>query len=222
MRYIDGEISRLKSEGVSSNQGIAFVTLVDEQCVYETFSDFDLIKDIAKNSEASKLLKINNWRLSKSPPPSDIIWENLSDLTRCKRKSLRCLYFVLIVAISTSLIAILSMLDKMAPLIHRVYHEDYPVMIFTIVSLQYMTPTILLLYNYIVVPVLIRKMINKGLYIRKSHMEQSNLSWNYIFSVMNTVIIPTLFFTLSYSYKLMPTGCFFIRYLTQILFLYSI
>jgi hypothetical protein len=222
IRYIDSEISRLKIEGVSQNQGIAFVTFTSEYWVYETFTDFDLIKDIAKNSEASKLLRINGWRMSKAPPPSDIKWENLSDLTRCKRKSLRLMYLFIILLISSTLIVILALLDKLAPIMHSIFREDYPKIVFTIVTLQYMTPLILLLYNYIIVPVLIRIFIEKWLYIRKSHQEESNLSWNYIFLIANTIFIPMLMFTACYSYKLMPTGCFFIRYIIQVLFVYCI
>lgn len=212
----------MKSIGVSNNQGIAFVTFNSEDCVYETFTDLDLIKDIAKNSEASKLMKINNWFISKAPPPSDIIWENLSNLTRMKRKTLRGICLSIIFTISTILIVILALLDKLAPLMHSIYPENYHQMMYTIVTIQYMTPTILILYNYIAVPLLARSLIERCHYIRRSHKEKSNLSWNYIFLILNTIFVPITFFGIIHSYQLMPTGCFFLRYLVQTLFTYSV
>lgn len=220
IKNLDQQISALKGEGVSKNQGIAFVTFSSIEWVFETFTDLDLIKDIAKNSEASKLMRINNWYISQAPPPSDIIWENLSNLTRFKRKTLRCICLGIICLISTSIIIILAILDKLAPLMHNLYSEDNPHMLYTMIALQYLTPTTLLLYNYIVVPIIVKKFIERCHYIRRSHQEKSNLSWNYICLIANTIFVPITFFTIVHSYRLMPTGCFFLRYLIQTLFIY--
>lgn len=181
IKFLDKEISILKSEGVASNSGLAFITFNNEDCVYETRSDFDLIKDIARNSEASKLMKIGNWFLSKAPPPSDIIWENLSNLTNFKRKMIRLMHFIIIAIMSTFLIMILVLFDKFGPTMHTIYHKEYPRFIYFTMILQYITPTILLIYNYIMVPLIVRKFIAKSLYMRKSHQEKSNLASNYIF-----------------------------------------
>ena len=48
IKYYDQQILKLKSKGISSNQGISFVTFSSEDWVYETLLDFDLIKDISK------------------------------------------------------------------------------------------------------------------------------------------------------------------------------
>ena len=221
IKYYDQQILKLKGKGISSNQGISFVTFSSDEWVYETLSDFDLIKDISKNSEASKLMKIDNWYITHAPPPSDIIWENLSNLTRLKRKALRLFYLLMMFTFSSTLIFILAFLDKLSPIMHVVYHQEgkyfYLVMI-----LQYITPTLLLLFNSIVVPLLVNKFVDKSLYIRKSHKERANLTFNYLFLILNSIFIPIGWFSLIYSYELMPTGCFFLRYLTQILFTYCI
>lgn len=222
IRLFDREISRLKGKGVSSNQGIAFVTFSNEDCVYETFTDFDLIIDIAKNSEASKLLKIHNWSISYAPPPSDIIWENLSHLTKFRRKLLRIFYLIVVFVISIILIAVLAFLDKYSPLMHRLYNQRTGSTMYQVVPLQYMTPTVLLLYNYVIVPLFVKKFVEKSLYIRKSHKERSNLSGNYIFLVSNSIFLPIASFGVVYYYQLLPTGAFFLRYLVQTCFIYSI
>jgi hypothetical protein len=150
-------------------------------------------------------MKINDWFITPAPPPSDIIWDNLSNLTRLKRKALRILYLFTIFAVSSVLILVLALLDKLSPLMHAVYHQTgepfYLVMI-----IQYITPTLLLLFNSIAVPWLISRFVDKSLYIRKSHKERASLTFNYLFLVLNSIFIPMGWFSLIYSYELMPTG----------------
>ena len=149
---LDTKIKELKAEGVSRNKGIAFITFSSKDCVYETLCDFDCIKDIAKNSEASKLMKINNWNISKAPPPTDIIWENLSALTNINRKLLRALYLTIILTLSSIIIFSMVFFDKF-------YRRNNPQLTNAMVGVRYLTPTIFLIYNYVFVPLIIKKFI---------------------------------------------------------------
>ena len=242
LEKLDEKVCKLKSLGVYTNQGIAFVTFSSIDWVYETFNDFDLILDIAKNTEASKMLKINNWEISNAPPPSDIIWENLSNLTRIKRKLLRVLYFGFILFLSVIVITLWALLDKFSSILELILENTNHSTLLIIME-QYMTPTILLLFNYILVPTIVKKFIKNGLYMRKSQREKSQLTQCYLFLVSNSIIIPLSCICILYQatlimlqnpdyfsnhsknylkYSLVPTGCFFLRYLIQIIFSYAI
>ena len=67
---------------------------------------------------------------------------------------------------------------------------------------------------------LLKSLLNKGLYMRKSDQEESNLSWNHTILLLNTILIPMAFFGISYLYNIRSTGEFFIRYLIQTFFIY--
>jgi len=148
------------------------------------------------------LTKIENWQISHAPPPSDIIWENLSHLTRVKRKLLRLLYFVSIFAISIIVIIILAISDKISAILELIKHFSENQNVYIVIAQQYMTPTFLLFYNYTIVPYMIEKFVEKALYIRKSHKERSELSMDYIFLILNSIFIPLSCFVGIYSLTL--------------------
>jgi len=201
------EAERALKNGISHNEGIAFVQFSTAKAANDFINNFSSLKrkyryiqkyekdqfsDI--DYDALKTLPedfdVCQWEIRIAPPSNDIIWENLSNRNKGIKTLYRFFTWSFLIIISVLLTLPLTFLDKLEPLINfinRYLENDYT----TQENFQlYLTPLCLYFTNYILIPTVIIFLLGYEKRSRKSHNAKTKFRKNFFFFIMNQIIVP--------------------------------
>lgn len=171
----------LVNETPKKSTGVCFVSFIDTKSVH------DCIHNIPYNK------KNNNWVISEAPPNYDIIWKNLKNPTYkiCARF---VILNALLLLINIIIITVVSSIDKILNVREKQSQEEKGSngSSFSVVITAWFSPFIVIFVNSIVQPVLITCVSMMIGFIRKSSEHNYVLKGNFMFLILNTIIIPLL------------------------------
>lgn len=124
--------------------------------------------------------------MSEAFPASDIIWSDLN-----KGYGMKLLMKILL-----SLVPILASFGFMALLIYfeSIFYKDVQYMVQA--AFKYISPLILAIFSFYVLPYCIHRIVKLEKHERKSEKEESYLFKNVILMIINIVVLPFLYFLL--------------------------
>ncbi|CRH02920.1 conserved Plasmodium membrane protein, unknown function [Plasmodium relictum] len=168
----------IKNETPKKSTGVCFVSFIDTKSVH------DCIHNIPYTER-------NKWVISKAPPNYDIIWKNL------KNHSYKvCARFIILNALlllaNTIIIISVTSIDNILKLRVNKYREDPNSSNITSILITWLSPFIVIFVNSIIQPALISCVSIAIGFIRKSSEHTYVLQGNFIFLILNTIIIPLL------------------------------
>ncbi|KAI4835189.1 CSC1-like protein [Plasmodium brasilianum] len=181
----------IKNETPKKSTGVCFVSFIDTKSVH------DCIHNIPFTER-------NKWIISSAPPNYDIIWKNLknSSYKICAR------FFILnamLLLANTIIIITVTSIDNILKLKIKKYRSENPNsgnlsavltsmlrLFFLGFSTPWLSPFIVIVVNSIIQPALISCVSVAIGFIRKSSEHTYVLQGNFIFLILNTIIIPLL------------------------------
>ncbi|EUD64633.1 hypothetical protein C922_04979 [Plasmodium inui San Antonio 1] len=169
----------IKNETPKKSTGVCFVSFIDTKSVH------DCIHNIPFTGRSK-------WIISNAPPNYDIIWKNL------KNHSYKvCARFIILNALlllaNTIIILTVTSIDNILKLkIKRYRQEDPSSGNLSAILITWLSPFIVILVNSIIQPALIACVSIAIGFIRKSSEHTYVLQGNFIFLILNTIIIPLL------------------------------
>ncbi|GAW83866.1 hypothetical protein, conserved [Plasmodium gonderi] len=169
----------IKNETPKKSTGVCFVSFIDTKSVH------DCIHNIPFTER-------NKWIISNAPPNYDIIWKNL------KNHSYKvCARFIILNALlllaNTIIILTVTSIDNILKLKIKKYREEDPSSgNISAILITWLSPFIVILVNSIIQPFLIACVSIAIGFIRKSSEHTYVLQGNFIFLILNTIIIPLL------------------------------
>ncbi|SCM26997.1 conserved Plasmodium protein, unknown function [Plasmodium chabaudi chabaudi] len=169
----------VQNETPKKSTGVCFVSFIDTKSVH------DCIHNIPFTER-------NKWVISNAPPNYDIIWKNL------KNHSYKiCARFIilnaLLVLANTIIILTVTSIDNIIKLMIKKYRDEYPNSgNISAILTTWLTPFIVIFVNSIIQPALITGVSMAIGFIRKSSEHTYVLQGNFIFLILNTIIIPLL------------------------------
>lgn len=175
----------MKYISATQNIGIAFVSFREKDCVNETTEEIDIVKTKLQGKEHYDKLHLKEWEVEQACYPSDIIW---TELNKNQRSSIvyQIALFLLPYIVSIGLSLVVTYFEY--NLSHNHDHNMW-----VAVTIQYFSPIILCCFNYYTFPWIISRVIQNQGYEKKSSKEQSFVSKNTLFLLLNTLILPFLF-----------------------------
>ncbi|KMZ84746.1 hypothetical protein PVBG_00526 [Plasmodium vivax Brazil I] len=169
----------IKNETPKKSTGVCFVSFIDTKSVH------DCIHNIPFTER-------NKWIISNAPPNYDIIWKNL------KNHSYKvCARFIILNALlllaNTIIILTVTSIDNILKLKIKKYREEDPSSgNLSAILITWLSPFIVIFVNSIIQPALIACVSIAIGFIRKSSEHTYVLQGNFIFLILNTIIIPLL------------------------------
>ncbi|KJP87583.1 hypothetical protein AK88_02751 [Plasmodium fragile] len=169
----------IKNETPKTSTGVCFVSFIDTKSVH------DCIHNIPFTER-------NKWIISNAPPNYDIIWKNL------KNHSYKvCARFIILNALlllaNTIIILTVTSIDNILKLKIKKYRQEDPSSgNLSAVLITWLSPFIVIIVNSIIQPALIAGVSVAIGFIRKSSEHTYVLQGNFIFLILNTIIIPLL------------------------------
>lgn len=188
---------KLKQASVKENSGVATVSFTSLSIVDQIIRDF---KKIHQNQKffLDKQLVVGGWKLEKAPMASDICFKNLN--TKFKHQIWRTLgIYVMLILISFGVITLITLLDKWFK-----GKETTDNISFWSAALAYITPFLIFIFSNFAIPYLIHLVIRFERSELKSKRESSTLNKNFIFILLNSVIVPI--FNITVIYQIMEGG----------------
>lgn len=136
-----------------------------------------------------KKFNVKNWKIRKSPVPSDIIWENIGKgvVVRKLKEFLAVLFIVLL---SVVLVSPLTFIDVLKPLANDIEKSVLSKTVFKNLLAEMLTPLIMLLFNFVLIPILIDIAAAFTDHQTKSGKQLFIMHMNMFFMVMNTILLP--------------------------------
>ncbi|CRG97130.1 conserved Plasmodium membrane protein, unknown function [Plasmodium gallinaceum] len=168
----------IKNETPKKSTGVCFVSFIDTKSVH------DCIHNIPFTER-------NKWIISKAPPNYDIIWKNLKNHSYKVCARFIILNALLLVANTIIIISVTS-IDNILKLRVNKYREDPNSSNISSILITWLSPFIVIFVNSIVQPALIACVSIAIGFIRKSSEHTYVLQGNFIFLILNTIIIPLL------------------------------
>ncbi|CXJ29545.1 conserved Plasmodium protein, unknown function [Plasmodium berghei] len=169
----------VQNETPKKSTGVCFVSFIDTKSVH------DCIHNIPFTER-------NKWVISNAPPNYDIIWKNL------KNHSYKiCARFIilnaLLVLANTIIILTVTSIDNIIKLLIKKYRDEYPNSgSISAILTTWLSPFIVIFVNSIIQPALITGVSMAIGFIRKSSEHTYVLQGNFIFLILNTILIPLL------------------------------
>ncbi|EWC87244.1 hypothetical protein PFNF54_04020 [Plasmodium falciparum NF54] len=169
----------IKNETPKKSTGVCFVSFIDTKSVH------DCIHNIPFTER-------NKWVISNAPPNYDIIWKNL------KNDSYKvCARFIILNALlllaNTIMIISVTSIDNILKLKIKKYKAADPSSSnLSAILTTWLSPFIVIFVNSIIQPALISCVSMIIGFIRKSSEHTYVLQGNFIFLILNTIIIPLL------------------------------
>ncbi|ANQ11036.1 Uncharacterized protein PCOAH_00051620 [Plasmodium coatneyi] len=169
----------IKNETPKKSTGVCFVSFIDTKSVH------DCIHNIPFTER-------NKWIISNAPPNYDIIWKNL------KNHSYKvCARFIILNALlllaNTIIILTVTSIDNILKLKIKKYRQEDPSSgNISAILITWLSPFIVIVVNSIIQPALIACVSVAVGFIRKSSEHTYVLQGNFIFLILNTIIIPLL------------------------------
>lgn len=161
--------------------GFAFVSFKEKDCVTDTLEEIDLVKLNLIDDKKTKKLWVQNWTVQNAYKPSDIIWNELHNISNPDSfwKSLGIILANLLLSMVVFFIFLL--IEKV----------DTPIDALNLV-LYYVSPMVLALYILFVHPQILFKFTLYENHDRKSLKETSFLSKHSFMLVFNLMLAPFL------------------------------
>ena len=182
------EIRDLKAIRLQSNCGYGFVSFASNLEVKRLQYDFKKLADARLPDELKERACIQNWRVSKAPVASDIIWENMmNDETIASFKSwilLVVLFFVCVVFITPTFLV-----DNLGPIIDALEKEIGRDSIFSVALQTFFAPLMVLAFNSGLLPLFIDFIAYLEGHKSKSQRQIGIMRKNFFFQSFNIIFL---------------------------------
>ena len=232
------DIKRARALSVRTNGGFGFVSFISnlqvKKCLYK--NEYKALVCAGLSQEERVETQALQWRIRQAPSQSDIIWENMykdDGVSEVKSWFLVLLLFVGCVVLITPV----SVVDNLKPLIDALSKKLGDKNFLVIVLSTYLSPLILLIFNFGIIPLLIDLIAFLEDHKTKSLKQLSIMRKNFFFQLFNTVFLQLtaqstiLAFIEVYAnsnwqdlpkemgQKLVNNNFFFLRYTIQLAFI---
>ena len=166
---------------MKKNLGFAFVSFKEKDCVTDTLEEIDLVKLNLIDDKKTKKLWIQNWTVQNAYKPSDIIWNELQNISNPDSFTKSLGIILANLGISTVLFSFFIFLESL----------DTTIDAFNIV-IRYVSPMVLGFYILYLHPQIVFRFTQQENHDRKSLKETSFLSKHNFMLVFNMMMAPFL------------------------------
>jgi len=176
---------------VKKGLGVAFVVFKSPK---QAFKAKQILSLKFYNEVSYSKLQLDKWKISRAPPPSDIIWRNFG--VEWYKKALTFLAFNVPLVVLTVLmiipIILLNELKAIACIINGDYEsgEINPGWMRMFIE-TYCAPLMLCVNNSLIIPFSVHYTASHELHSLKSYLEKSKLSKLIIILIFNIIILPS-------------------------------
>eukprot|EP00826_Nyctotherus_ovalis_P021390 TRINITY_DN1689_c0_g1_i5.p1 TRINITY_DN1689_c0_g1~~TRINITY_DN1689_c0_g1_i5.p1 ORF type:complete len:374 (+),score=101.17 TRINITY_DN1689_c0_g1_i5:1073-2194(+) len=184
---------------VRKGLGVAFVAFKSPE---KAFKAQRIVSFKFYNEVCYSKLRVDRWKISRAPPPSDIIWRNFG--VEWHKKALTFLAFntplVILTSLMTIPIVLLNEVKAIACMINGNYErgEINPGLMRMFVE-NYCAPLLLCVNNSLIIPFSVHYTACHELHSLKSYLEKSKLAKLIVILIFNIIILPSFGITTIYA-----------------------
>jgi hypothetical protein len=182
VKKIQDEFEIVKTRALASNAGIAFVSFKEKDHVLDTIDEIDIVKTKLVGKEHYDTLQIKNWEVEKAHLTNDIIWNEINE---GRQTNVIIKWLLTLIPIVSSIVIVIGLVyvDSLTTTTNLIPIQAS-------IALKYVSPMLLCVFTYYLIPKLIFFVMKLERFECKSQKEENFIYKNSLLMIFNSLILP--------------------------------